>query len=102
MYFTLTQFQYVGLAIFGGLLLIAIIAIAVWSYRLNLQSQEGENADSPESPEIGPDEDSVEFQDGFREGHKPMPLILVLIIAFFIIWGLGYTLAHAFGVFYAQ
>lgn len=99
MYFTLTQFQYVGLAIFGGLLVIAIIAIAIWSYRLNLRTVEEQDADSEVE---NTREDSPEFADGLQEGSKPMPLILVLLIAFFIIWGLGYTLAHAFGVFYAQ
>jgi hypothetical protein len=98
----MTQFQYVGLAVLGGLLLVAILAIAVWSYRLNLRQQEPQEADDPYDVTIDEDEEGYEYPDGFREGEKPMPLILVLLVAFFIVWGIGYTLAHAFGVFYAQ
>lgn len=96
MYFTMSQIQYVGLAILGGLILIAVLAIAYWSHKLNLAARrEGE-------PEPEADESGEEFADGLREGHRPIPLVIMILIPVLILWGLGYTLAYALGVFYAQ
>ena len=99
MYFTLSQIQYLGLALFGGLILIAILAIALWSYRLQVRAGRVETIDDEEdAAEKTVEPDEFEHQ----EGHRPMPLIVVLLIIGLIVWGIGYTLAHSFGVFYAQ
>ena len=95
MYFNLSQLQLIGLAILGGLILVAIFAVAYWSHRLNLASRK-EEEDASSSEEVHT------FEDGLQEGHKPLPLGIIILIAGLLIWGVGYTLAHAFGVFYAQ
>lgn len=96
MYFTMSQTQYLGLAIFGGLIFVAVLAIAYWSYKLHVSSRRTEK-------DIRPAEGGgEEFSDGLQEGHQPMPLILIILIPALIIWGIAYVLAHAFGVFYAQ
>jgi len=97
MYFTLTQFQYLGLAIFMGLLVIAVLGIAIWSYRLNMKAKA-----NAEDSMVTDEQGDHEFADGLREGNNGIPLIIILLITFLILWGVGYTLAHAFGVFYAQ
>lgn len=95
MYFNLSQLQLIGLAILGGLIAVAVFAIAFWSHKLNLSSQK---------KKVG--EESAEevhtFEDGLQEGNKPVPLVIILLVGGLLIWGVGYTLAHAFGVFYAQ
>jgi hypothetical protein len=99
MYFTMSQAQYLGLAIFGGLILIAIVAIGYWSYKLHLaRKTPGEEQGVTVEPESGDEK----YADGMREGHEPVPLLIILLIGIIIVWGVGYTLAHAFGVFYAQ
>ena len=97
MYFTLSQIQYIGLAILGGLIFIVVMAIAYWSHKLNLKAAEEHEAESVANADEG-----EEFPEGLREGHKPIPLVIMILIPALIIWGIAYTLAHAFGVFYAQ
>ena len=102
MYFTMSQIQYLGLALFGGLILIAVLALAFWSYRLQVRAGSIERMEEPES-EIIEDEDSIQRADfEHQEGRNPMPLIILLLIIGIVVWGIGYTLAHSFGVFYAQ
>lgn len=96
MYFTLSQIQYIGVAVLGGLILIVVLAVAYWAYKLNLKTLGGE------SEAVESESGMHEFADGLKEGRRPIPLVIILLIAGLIIWGLGYTLAHAFGVFYAQ
>lgn len=95
MYFNLSQLQLTGLALIGGLIVVVIFAIAYWSHKLNLSSRK-------ESEEGIEGEEVHTFEDGLQEGNKPLPLVIILLIGGLLLWGVGYTLAHAFGVFYAQ
>lgn len=90
MYFEMSQTQFLGLAILGGLLIVAILVIAFLSHRMNFARRgEGQAAELHEEGE--------EFPDGLRDGNKPIPLILHLLIAGLLIWGVVYTLAYAYG-----
>ena len=91
MYFTLTQLQYLMLALFGGLLLVLLLVVGYWSYRLTLKQQAEEEAD-------GADEDAPEAADGaMHEGHKPMPVVIVLLFAAILVWAVAYIIAVALG-----
>ena len=99
MYFTLSQTQYLILSIFGGLLLVAILIIAFWSFRLSLARRRA--AGKAESY-TGADEDVLDFSDGIRESKRPMPLFVILLVAAILIWGVAYVLAVALGVLNVQ
>lgn len=46
----------------------------------------------------GREGEPTEFPDGLREGHGPVPVLLVALYAGLAIWAIVYVLAHAFGV----
>jgi hypothetical protein len=95
MYFNLSQVQYLGLAILGGLLLIAVLVLAFLGHRMVPREEEKKTTKGEAAGDH-------EFPDGLKEGHRPVPVGILLLVAAMIIWGIGYTLAYAFGVFYAQ
>jgi hypothetical protein len=92
MYFTLSQQQSVALIVFGGLLLVQILIIAYWSFRLHLARRDREESKT----------DTEEFAGGVRQGNQPIPLILILSIAVFLVWGIGYVIAVALGGLHVQ
>lgn len=85
MYFTLTQKQYLILVLFGGLLMIQILVIGYWSFRLTVRKEKEEDAEGNE------------FPDGLREGNRPVPLFIVLLTGAVLIWGVAYVIAIALG-----
>ena len=92
MYFTLTQIQYLMLALFGGLLLVAVIIIGYLSFRLNLAGKRPDEETALDRREpVG--DDALELS----EGRGPIPLFLTLLIAAFLIWGISYVIAVAMG-----
>ena len=84
MYFTLSQTQYLVLSLFGGLLVVAIIAVAFFSNRLSLFGSRDEQSDG---------EEDVKFPDGLREGHGHVPLFIILLTAGILLWGIAYVFA---------
>ena len=92
MYFTLSQMQYFMISIFGGLLLVLILFLVYWSYRLGTARSRAD-AEPEETEEAGKEE----FADGLEESHKPVPLVLTILIAAVLIWGIIYVLAIAMG-----
>ena len=91
MYFTLTQMQYLMLAVFGGLLLVLVLVVGYWSYRLTLRRRTGQEAADAE-------QDVPEAADGaMQEGHKPVPLVIVLLFAATLVWAVAYVIAVALG-----
>ncbi len=89
MYFTLTQMQYLMLAVFGGLLLVLVLVVGYWSYRLTLRRKAEQEA---------AEEDVPEAADGaMQEGHKPVPLLIVLLFAATLVWAVAYVIAVALG-----
>jgi hypothetical protein len=91
MYFTLSQKQYLILAVFGGLLLVNILVVAYWSFRLSLTRPDPDEEEAEE--EFDPDhlEGQVEHKD------RPIPLFVILVIAAVILWGFAYVIAVATG-----
>lgn len=81
-YFSLSQFQYLVLAVFGGVLLFLVLAIAYWSYRLGLARHDTDAAKA-----------AAEFNDGLQEGHHPVPLFHIILTAVVLLWGILYVLA---------
>ena len=92
MYFTLSQLQSLVLIVFGGLVLVELLVVAYWSFRLNLARRD--------SQEIEPD--TQEYPDGLKQGNQPIPLFLILTIVVLLIWGIGYVIAVALGGLYVQ
>jgi ABC-type Fe3+ transport system permease subunit len=92
MYFTLSQKQYLILAVFGGLILLQVLVIGYWSFRLTLSRRRRDQSA----------EQYREFPDGLREGNRPMPLFVVLLIAVVLVWGVGYVIAVALGGLHVQ
>ncbi|MBM4047575.1 MAG: hypothetical protein FJ279_20915 [Planctomycetes bacterium] len=86
MYFTLSQIQYLALALLGGLLLVLVLVVGYWSFRLSLSRRD------PEEPG-----EVQEFPDGLSEGHRPMPLFITLLIVAILVWGVAYVIAVAVG-----
>lgn len=91
MYFTLSQVQYLALALLGGLLLVLVLVVGYWSFRLSLSRRD------PEQPT-----EVQEFPDGLSEGNRPMPLFLTLLIVAILVWGVGYVIAVAVGGLHVQ
>jgi uncharacterized membrane protein len=89
MYFTLTQLQYLMLALFGGLLLVLVLVVSYWSWRLSLKRKAANKTAEEEVSTAGEDEVS--------EGNKPVPLVIVLLFAATLIWAVAYVIAVALG-----
>ena len=88
MYFTLTQTQFLMLALFGGVLLVLVVALGYWAWQLSLRRQAAPPAD---------EEETEEFADGLKEGHGRIPLIITLVFAAVLIWAVAYVIAVALG-----
>jgi len=99
MYFTLTQIQFLVLAVLGGLLLVILVALAYWAWRLSLR-KDTETDEETGKPEAA--DDSTEFPDGLREGRKPVPLIVTIVFTAILIWAVAYIIAVALGGIHVQ
>jgi hypothetical protein len=92
MYFTLSQTQYMILAVLGGVLLVIVLVVGYWSFRLSLsRKREGDKIADIES-----------FPDGLKEGRQPLPLFITLLILAILIWGVAYVVAVSIGVLNVQ
>ena len=92
MYSLLQQEQSLILILFGGLILVLIIVLAVWSHHLNLARRARRETEQP----------PAEYPDGLREQNNPVPLFLILVIAAVLIWALIYVIAVGVGGLYVQ
>jgi hypothetical protein len=90
-YFTLSQLQYLILALFGGVLLFILIALGYWSYRLSLTRHDPKR-----------DDRVMDFPDGLQETNRPVPLFMILLICFVLMWGVAYVIAIVGGILHAQ
>ena len=88
MYFTLTQMQFLMLALFGGVLLVLVVALGYWAWQLSLRRQ----AEAAEE-----EAETEEFADGLKEGHGRMPLLVTLVFAAVLVWAVAYVIAVALG-----
>jgi hypothetical protein len=92
MYFTLSQRQSLVLIVFGGLVLVEILIVAYWSFRLHLARRDRDETRA----------DTEDFPDGLQQGNQPIPLFLILTIAVLLVWGIGYVVAVALGGLHVQ
>lgn len=97
MYFTVSQMQYFALAVFGGLILLLIIGVAYWSFRLGLRAPA-----EPGSEREKQEGDAHEFNDGLLEGSRPIPLFTILVFFSVLLWGVMYIIAIIGGWIHVQ
>ncbi len=95
MYFTLSQIQYLILAVFGGLIMLLIMAVAYWSFKVGLMPR------SETKPEEE-NETAHEFNDGLAEGNRPVPLFIILVFLAVLLWGVMYVIAVIGGWIHVQ
>lgn len=81
------QSRSVALVLLGGLLLVAGVAIAYWSFRLSLSRREPGDPDAPREA----------FPDGIEVGSEPLPLLVILVIAGVLAWGTVYGILAVLG-----
>lgn len=79
-YFELLNFQH-----FVLYLLPALVALLVFASALGYMHFRGRNDDDATSVHYV-------FPGGIEEQHQPFPLVLILVIAGTVIWGLGYII----------
>jgi len=87
MYFSLAQSQYLVVALLGGALFLVAVAVAWWGFHLTLRRAREEH----QVPS------GAEYNDGLREGNRPVPLIILLLAAVILVWGILYVVAVAQG-----
>lgn len=78
--YELLQTQYVILAIFGGIILVTFLYIAINTFRTINQKR---------------DEHLAEFPEGIKEGNKPIPLFLIILYIAYFLWAIIYVGAVA-------
>lgn len=79
--YELLQTQYIILAVFGGVILVTFLYIAINTFRTIKQKHEKEHVD--------------EFPEGLKEGHKPIPLFLIILYIAYFLWAIIYVGAVA-------
>jgi hypothetical protein len=93
MYFSISQTQYLIIALFGGLLVVLILAVGFFSFRLSIFGTRREEEE---------EEKGHEFPDGLREGHNHVPLFIIFLTAGILLWGILYVLAITRGWIHVQ
>jgi hypothetical protein len=78
------HYEYVTYILLGGVLLTALLWLAVWSRELTFTFRRRSEAEYQEKVH--------EFGDGIREGHRPVPLFLLVTLVLLIAWAVGYTI----------
>ena len=89
MYFTVSQTQYLVVALLGGVVFLVAVAVGFWAWRLTVTRVRDEGQ-------------PLEFNDGLREGNRPVPLFVALLAAVIVLWGILYVLAVAGGGLHVQ
>ena len=93
MYFTLSQFQHLMIALFGGLLLMLIIVVGYLSFRLTIRG--------PQKP-VEEERKLYDFPDGLQESEHHIPLFVILLAAGILGWGVFYLIAIGLGWIHVQ
>ena len=80
------HWRYLIMLLLGGVFLTAMIWLAVkskdWTFTFRRRSEEESEQDIHEFGEV-------------KEGHRPMPVFLVVLTVAFVVWALFYTLYTA-------
>lgn len=79
--YELLQTQYIILAIFGGVVLVTFLYIAINTFRIVRQKKEIEHLD--------------QFPEGIKECHNPIPLFLIILYLAYFLWAIIYVGAIA-------
>jgi len=78
--------EYLAYMLLGGGLLTLLIVLAVFSRRLTVTTRRLSEQDY---------EDEVHSFGPVKEGHRPVPLFLIVMLALFVLWAVGYTIYSA-------
>ncbi len=79
--YELLQNQYIILAIFGGVVLVTFLYITINTFRIIKEKNETDHIN--------------EFPEGVKEGHKPIPLFLIILYIAYFFWAIIYVGAIA-------
>lgn len=74
--------EYLVYILVGGPLLLLLLWLAVLSRRLTVTTRRLSEQEY---------QDAVHDFGPVREGHRPVPLFLVVLIVLFVAWAIGYT-----------
>lgn len=75
--------EYLVYMLLGGALLTVLIVLAVFSKRLTVTTRKLSEQEY---------EDEVHSFGPVKEGHRPMPLFLFVMLTLFVLWAIGYTI----------
>ncbi len=78
--------EYLAYMLLGGGLLTVLLALAVFSRRLTVTTRKMTDQMY---------EDGVHDFGEVREGHRPVPLFLIVLLVLFVLWAIGYTVYSA-------
>ena len=76
--------EYILYILLGGTLLAGLIYLAVRSRDLTFTFRRKSEEEY--------EKEVHEFGDGIREGHRPVPLFLVVMVVLLAAWAVGYTI----------
>lgn len=78
--------EYLAYMLLGGGVLTVLIFLAVYSRHLTVTTRKLTEQQY---------EDEVHSFGEVKEGHRPMPLFLILMLSLFVLWAIGYTIYSA-------
>lgn len=93
MYFTLSQTQYLMVALLGGGLLLLVLGLGYFATVLHFGRSEKDDEGEAEGHE---------FNDGLVEGNRPIPLVIYILAVVIFLWSIYYVIAVAKGVINVQ
>lgn len=77
------HFEYLMYILLGGTVITLLIWLAVMSKRLTVTTRKMNEEDY---------EAEVHSFGDVKEGHRPMPLFLIVMASLFALWAIGYTI----------